>query len=725
MEGAVCTAPTVPPGPHRYARAVDLSGSWRVRRADDHLRRHGIGLDVDDGSWATTAVPGHWGADPHLGDDPGPLIFRRRFSEPPPHEGQRRWVVIGGVIAQADVHFDGAYLGDPEGHAVEHAFDVSALSRLGEDHVLAIEVACPPIDPTRPRADLTGTLQGVSSAQPATPGGVLGRVCTEDTGPVRIQRLRVLTRDADESRAHLLLRARVDTDTGRSITMRTSVGDIAVDEQTVAVAAGINDVAWNLDLEQPRLWWPHSMGPADLLDIIVDIVVDDVVSHSATRRTGVREVAWDDWVCSINGERLHLKGVNLLPLGPFIGAIDAASCDAEVRAMIDTGFDVVRVNGHLAPPGLYRAADQHGLLIMQDFWMVGPQSRQVRQRAITAAHDMVDALAHHPSVIAWSAHDEPDGAWDDSTPPSFTRYPLLTRARRLARQQMPSWNRTVLDRTVRRTIESADPTRRCTPHSGVLPTWPNLRGTDSHLGLGWSEGPIDDLARASASFPGLFRFVSHLGAPVPPREPVDDADMAALLGVAHLHFNDHVPVARHRDHAAWRTAALEHQADVARRYIEHLRRIRYRPNGGFCVASWRDPVADHGWGLTDHTGAPRPVLAAVREACAPVIVVADRLPIASRPGAELRLAVHVVNDLRVDIPDAHADITVTTPSGVWHHRVGGSIGADTCERITTVDVSIPEVFGAVTMRVALTAVDRAGAQHTSVFTDTSAIDVGL
>jgi hypothetical protein len=62
---------------------------------------------------------------------------------------------------------------------------------------------------------------------------------------------------------------------------------------------------------------------------------------------------------------------------------------------------------------------------------------------------------------------------------------------------------------------------------------------------------------------------------------------------------------------------------------------------------------------------------------------------------------------------------------VWHHRVGGSIGADTCERITTVDVSIPEVFGAVTMRVALTAVDRAGAQHTSVFTDTSAIDVGL
>ena len=719
------TTSTVPPRTHRYARGVDLTGPWRVRRADDHLRRHGIGLDVIDDDWHETSLPGHWAADPALGSEPGPLLYRRRFTMSAPPTGCRRWVVIDGVIAQADVHFDGAYLGDPEGHAVPHAYDITALSHLGDDHVLAIEVSCPPVDMSRPRSDLTGTLQGVSSAQPSTPGGLIGGVHIEDTGPVRLDRLRVLTRDADDSRAHLLLRSRLDTDQGRTVIIRTSVGGIAVDELSVALAAGVNDVAWSLDLEQPRLWWPHRMGAAELVDIGVEVVVDNVVSHSAQRRTGVREVAWDDWVCSINGERLHLKGTNLLPLGPFIANVDDALCDEQVRAMVEVGLDVVRVNAHLAPSSVYDAADRRGLLVMQDFWMVGPQSRQIRPRAVAAARDMVDALAHHPSIISWSAHDEPDGPWDDSANPAMARYPILTRARRLARQQLPSWNRTVLDRTVRRTITEADPTRRCTPHSGVLPTWPTLRGTDSHLGLGWSEGPIDDLARASASFPGLFRFVSHFGTPVPPVEPCDDDTLAGILGVAQLHFDDHVPAARHSDHRSWREATLAHQAEVVTRYIEHLRRIRYRPNGGFCVASWRDPVDGHGWGLHDHTGAARPALDALRAVCAPVIVVADRLQLGLRPGTSPSIDVHVVNDLRIPIVSAHADICISTPTGVQRHRVSGAIDADTCERITSVEVTVPDVFGEVTTHVALTATDDHGITHRSEFVDRVAIDVNL
>jgi beta-galactosidase/beta-glucuronidase len=52
--------------------------------------------------------------------------------------------VLDGIFYQADVWFDGAYLGDPEGYFFPHSFDVTQLARLGDEHVLAVEVACTP-----------------------------------------------------------------------------------------------------------------------------------------------------------------------------------------------------------------------------------------------------------------------------------------------------------------------------------------------------------------------------------------------------------------------------------------------------------------------------------------------------------------------------------------------------------------------------------------------------
>ena len=47
--------------------------------------------------------------------------------------------------------------------------------------------------------------------------------------------------------------------------------------------------------------------------VTVEVIVDDELSDRRQRRTGLRQVSWDDWVCSVNGERLFLKGANLLP----------------------------------------------------------------------------------------------------------------------------------------------------------------------------------------------------------------------------------------------------------------------------------------------------------------------------------------------------------------------------------------------------------------------------
>src|SRR6185436_20248674 len=122
----------------------DLSGTWRAAVAADDLRRSAFALDFDDDGWEPIEVPGHWRSTPAFADADGPLIYRTRFELDPGVDDARHWVIFDGVFYQGDVWLDGAYLGDPEGYFFPHSFDVTALSRLGDDHVLAVEVTCNP-----------------------------------------------------------------------------------------------------------------------------------------------------------------------------------------------------------------------------------------------------------------------------------------------------------------------------------------------------------------------------------------------------------------------------------------------------------------------------------------------------------------------------------------------------------------------------------------------------
>ena len=72
-----------------------------------------------------------------------------------------------------------------------------------------------------------------------------------DTGPVRIDRLRVLCRDADERRAHLRIAARLDSDREVAVTIRTSIDGDVSDESQLVVASGQNELEWNIDITDP------------------------------------------------------------------------------------------------------------------------------------------------------------------------------------------------------------------------------------------------------------------------------------------------------------------------------------------------------------------------------------------------------------------------------------------------------------------------------------------
>lgn len=693
---------------------MDLSGLWRATVATDEWRRRGVGLDADDATWSHVTVPGHWRDHPDFATSDGPVLYRTRFTQTPPAEGERRFVVLEGVFYQADVWLDGAYLGDAEGYFFPHSYDITALAHLSDEHVLAVEVDCrPPSDLTAKRA-VTGVFQHWDCLDPDdNPGGVWRPVRIESTGPVRVDRLRVLCRDASPDNAHVRLHGRFDSDTSRLVTIVTRVEGHIVAESQRSLAAGMNELDWTVDIARPRLWWPWALGAADLTTIEVSVCAEGIQSHRRTVRTGLRQIGWSNWTLSVNGERLFVKGANLGPTTAHLAHATPQDLHRDVALAREAGLDLIRVHGHITRTELYDAADESGMLIWQDFPLQWGYARSIRRQAVRQVREAVDLLGHHPSIALWCGHNEPIAL--DVSPGSTTSMARVA-ARYIAGQQLPTWNRSVLDRWVKRAFEQADDTRPVLANSGVLPHLPQLDGGDSHLYFGWYHGNERDLPRFAATAPRLVRFVSEFGAQAvpehaefmkPERWPhLDWAHLTRHHALQKRQFDVHVPPEKYTTFDSWRLATQQYQATLLRHHIETLRRLKYRPTGGFAMFSLVDAMPAVSWSVLDHERHPKLGYEAVVKACQPMIVVADRLPASLSAGTHVEMDVHVVSDLRhfVDGAIVHAQLTWPTGHAGWTFT--GDIPADSCVKVGQLRWRAPfDCHGPVSLELTLTAGD--------------------
>ena len=147
---------------------------------------------------------------------------------------------------------DGAYLGDPRATSSRTASTSPRSPASGDEHVLAVEVTLRAATRQRgPKRNITGVFQHWRLLDPSgTRAGCGGRCASTTTGPVRIDPLRVLCRDADEARAHLRRPRAASTATSPArVRVRTLVDGDLVAAQEQSLAARPNEVEWNLDID--------------------------------------------------------------------------------------------------------------------------------------------------------------------------------------------------------------------------------------------------------------------------------------------------------------------------------------------------------------------------------------------------------------------------------------------------------------------------------------------
>jgi beta-mannosidase len=632
--------------PQRRDESTSLAGQWSyVPDPDGTLSVE----DLDGREWDNMDLPTNWEFG-GLENYDGVVWFRRSFEWDP--SGSPTWLRFGGVDYFADVWLDGTHLGDHEGYFEPFEFEVSDALDTGSEHDLLVRVDSPREDPETIWPDEKRLIKGILQhwdgrpgswdpeyGQDMNTGGIWNDIVIYETEPVRVRDASYTPVLLDDGSAVVRTTATVQNRTGGAVEASLSarvepVKDVdgdsdgdgeasAARDRNVRLDPGTSKIELALHVADPKLWWTWDMGDQHLYEGFVSVTVDGQATSEWSDQFGIRDLSIEDpgeeW--RLNGEPFYPRGSNHIPTLWLSEYTDDLIAE-DLSLMREANLNAMRVCVHVTHPDFYRAADEAGILLWQDFplqWSYG-ESPAFYEEAGRQLEDMVDLLYNHPSVGVWCCHNE------------------------------PSVNTGTLDHILSQRAREADATRYVEHHSDF----------HDHTYPGW----YYDHYREYSSLPGA-PFVNEFGA-----QALPDADyLREFLGVAAWPPDwDRWTYHDFQYDQTFNVADVEmgdsleefvansqrYQYDLVKFAIEQYRRARDETTGLFHFM-FTDCWPAITWSVLDDRREPKEGFHALRKACQPVLPTIDvgrHRHVAADDGRSLFRDVVVVNDRPDDIEDA-------------------------------------------------------------------------
>jgi beta-mannosidase len=426
-------------------------------------------------------------------------LYRATFEGPSRGGDELFWLRFGGVYYAARVWLNGRYLGAHEGYFSGFEFDCTGSLTEGENELL-VEVYSPEEREENTRETIGGVWARWDGMDPdINPGGIFRDVTLVRSDQVRLREVGVDVTPAGEGRVVLDLYAwrRSEVEIAGEIQALGFEAPGIEFRRVVRLETGEHRVEVGFVLPEPRLWWTWDRGEQHLYELVLECA-----GHEERVRFGVKSVELRDWHMRLNGERVFMRGINYLPTDAYPARATEERLRADASLVRDANMNSVRVHAHVAGEAFYRACDELGVMVLQDFPLQWTHKRSVLGPAIAQAKEMARDLRNYPSVAVYLAHDEPFYV----VPPE--KWNTLALGRTAAEVLSPRWflwQRRVLGPAVVGAIHEVDDSRPVIEAAGHP-------FTTNHLYFGWYYGQFRDLERAVRIFPGLSRLPTEYGA---------------------------------------------------------------------------------------------------------------------------------------------------------------------------------------------------------------------
>ena len=322
--------------------------------------------------------------------------YRKTINIPASDLGKHIALQFDGIFRNAQVWFNGFYMGtEPSGYATQ-VYDVTEYVNYGGNNLICV------------RADATleegwfyegaGIYRDAwllkSAAVGVAPFGTF--VYAELKQPYDKAVIHVET----EVNNHSLTTQQCEVSHRLLDADGREVAKSAPSTVTLKAKQTLNSQLLTMNLNAPHLW-----SPADpyLYKVETTVKVDGRVTDVYETSTGIRDIEFDaDRGFLLNGKPLKLKGVNLHQDHAGVGAAIPDAMQAwRIKQLKKMGCNAYRASHNPMTPALLDVCDREGILVIDENRLTG-----INEEHLRLLERMIKRDRNHPSVILWSNGNE-------------------------------------------------------------------------------------------------------------------------------------------------------------------------------------------------------------------------------------------------------------------------------------------------------------------------------
>lgn len=356
------------------------------------------------------------------GDSPFniPWWYRTCFTLPEDYSGKNIRLNFHGINYRANIWLNGNMVADTSG--IEGAyrlydFDVTEFITPGSENCLAIEIF-PPHE-----GALTISWVDWNPSPPDFGMGIWYDVTLRAAGKVDIINPQVIT-DLDLpalDRANLTVSAEIRNNENEKTEgiLKGKIEDIEFSLKTSLLPGETKTVTFSpekfeqLQVSNPRLWWPHTMGEQNLYDLTLTFETGGSISDLEKTRFGIREVT--SWMNEFDGKRtrvFQINGKNLVIRGggyvqDMMLRPSKERIDNDIRYAKHMNLNALRMEAPRGSDYMFDRCDEEGILLIVGWCCCSPWEQWSEWDSHTADiaqkswHDQIIHLRNHPSIFNW------------------------------------------------------------------------------------------------------------------------------------------------------------------------------------------------------------------------------------------------------------------------------------------------------------------------------------
>jgi len=194
-------------------------------------------------------------------------------------------------------------------------------------------------------------------------------------------------------------------------------------KENIQLKKGENKIVIPFSLKNPKRWQPNGWGTPNLYSLSISLQKDSKILSNEEVKIGLKTVELiqekdekgKSFYFKVNGKPLYIKGTNWIPGDSFSPRMSKEKYQKLIKDCKEANMNMIRVwgGGIYEDDEFYKACDENGILVWQDFMFAGsfyPSDENFQENVEMEVKDQVERLQNHASLALWCGNNEIDEA---------------------------------------------------------------------------------------------------------------------------------------------------------------------------------------------------------------------------------------------------------------------------------------------------------------------------